>query len=145
MPMTDTQKAMFLSNHEVFSSNELEQQIEEAKERIKIHGEMAESARLGYAPFGPSEKDLEHEIEQDEDGLPLLKMMYKLKKILELRNYTLIRFTSLFYTNNFFICAVLSESKEKLFFMYNENQYTVLNTQDFHTLRRYCDNHQDDF
>ena len=44
-----------------FTQQELKQAIADIEFEVKANGEMAESTRLGYNPFGASESDYEHE------------------------------------------------------------------------------------
>jgi len=145
MPMTDVQKAMLYTYLETLSLTELQSQIDEAEYEIKCLGEMAESARLGYSPHGPSEEDCETEIASQQEYLEPKKTMHKLKTLLAKRDYELISYTAQFYSQNFFICGVMARRKTKKLFIYNLGQITLLDNQEFHQLRRYCDNHQDDF
>jgi hypothetical protein len=145
MPMTDVQRAMHYTYLETLSIAELQSQIDEAEHEIKCLGEMAESARQGYAPHGPSEEDCETEIASQQEYLEPKKTMHKLKTLLAKRDYELISYTAQFYSQNFFICGVMTRRKTKKLFIYNADQTMLFDAQGFHTLRRYCDNHQDDF
>ena len=145
MPMTDTQRAMLYTYLETLSLTELQSQIDEAEYEIKCLGEMAESARQGYAPHGPSEEDCETEIASQQEYLEPKKVMHRLKTLLAKQGNKLIPYTAQFYSQNFFICGVITKQKEKMLLACNLGQIILLDNKEFHQLRRYCDNHQGDF
>lgn len=60
------------------SPAELEQRRQELEFEAKAHGEMAESARLGYLPHGASEADYEHEASETIWRLRWIKEFLKL-------------------------------------------------------------------
>ena len=131
------------------SEDALKQNIQEAETELKALGEMYESARLGYAPHGPSMHNCEVREAEIQSYLKIEKAILEVHHRLRIEGLTYVKDTLQFMgdfksENKDFACKAKTQYTQCCFLFIN-GRATIIPVNLYHNVRRYFENHADDY